>query len=440
MTLGRALLVTCLVASLASAKPRKAKKPRKAPAKPTPTEPTAAPESAPTPAPAPEPPPAAAVAPAPVAPTGKPRVAVIGDPVVVQSFTKSIGSSVELVETDGGEPRALAARHNLHAVIAVSVADGTRGIAIVYQGSDGSELGRVEAKAGKYVVGKKLAPEVMAKLGDKLAHATAPAPGTAVGAVEPSTSSTSHATVSTGGVTASVPRPARARREVVIAVEERPFWRRLRYNDDLDGRLRPSDLVANAVGVGASWRPLAKLRNLSVHGRGELAVGVNGSRTPDGTEYSTHSSEWSLGIGFDVRIATTRVGLAVAYGEQRFSIGDDPAMELVPDVTYRYARGGLVVETPLGSRWELTFTGGWRRLLGLGGMTEAAWFPRATGAGIDGSAGIAFHATPWLDVQARVDLRRYFFAMNPEPGDPWIAGGATDQYVGGALGLAISPR
>ncbi|MBL9016862.1 MAG: hypothetical protein JNL83_21925, partial [Myxococcales bacterium] len=48
--------------------------------------------------------------------------------------------------------------------------------------------------------------------------------------------------------------------------------------------------------------------------------------------------------------------------------------------------------------------------------------------------------TPWLDVQARLDLRRYFFAMNPEPGDPWIAGGATDQYFGGAIGFAVSPR
>jgi len=41
---------------------------------------------------------------------------------------------------------------------------------------------------------------------------------------------------------------------------------------------------------------------------------------------------------------------------------------------------------------------------------------------------------------ARLDTRRYFFAMNPEVGDPWIAGGATDDYIGGAIGLAISPR
>ena len=444
----RAFLILCLLVSLADAKPRKKKKSR-AKAKPAATAPT--PASDPAPTPTPEPAPAVVTAPtpapvsAPVARTGKSRITVVGDQVILRSFVKALTGNVELVSTGEGAPVALATKHNLHAVIVVSATDGG-GVAIVYQGSDGVELGRTEVKAAKFLVGKKLAPEVMAKLGDKLAKATAPAGGTSVAAVEPASSSSSSsssgsASVSTTGVTASVSRPQRAQREVVISVEERPFWRRLRYNDDIDERLRPSDLVANAVGVGASWRPLQNLRNLSIVGRGELAVGVNGSRTSDGTAYSTSSSEWNLGVGFDVGIASARVGVVATYGEQRFSLDDDAqTMELVPDVTYRFARAGLVVAVPLASRWDLSITGGWRQLFGMGGMTEAMWFPRASGAGIDGSAGIAFHVTPWLAVQARVDLRRYFFAMNPEPGDPWIAGGATDQYLGGALGLAVSPR
>ena len=73
-------------------------------------------------------------------------------------------------------------------------------------------------------------------------------------------------------------------------------------------------------------------------------------------------------------------------------------------------------------------------------LSGNAWFPRATGNGLDAGAGITLQATPWLAFHARVDLRRYFFAMNPEPGDMWIAGGATDQYFGGAIGASISPR
>jgi hypothetical protein len=442
--IARAFLIVCLLASLADAKPRKKKKP-KAKAKPAATAPTPAPAPTPEPAPAVVSAPTPAPAPAPVARTGKSRVAVVGDQVITRPFVKALTGNVELVSTGEGSPVALATKHNLHAVIVVSATDGG-GVAIVYQGSNGAELGRTEVKAAKFLVGKKLAPEVMAKLGDKVAKASAPAGGASVAAVDtaPSSSSSStsgSASASTTGVTASASRPQRAQRTIVISVEERPFWRRLRYNDDIDERLRPSDLVANAVGIGGSWRPLQNLRNFSIVGRGELAVGVNGSRTSDGTAYSTSSSEWNLGVGFDVGIAGARVGVVATYGEQRFSLDDDAQMmELIPDVTYRFARGGLVVGVPLATRWDFNLTAGWRQLFGMGGMTEALWFPRAEGAGIDGSAGIAFHVTPWLNIEARVDLRRYFFAMNPEPGDPVIAGGATDQYLGGAIGLAVSPR
>ena len=433
------MLVVCVVASVATAKPRGKKKSR-GNAKP----PATAPE--PAPVPAPEPPPVVtpvvvpAPVPAPVVAAGRPRVAVVGDAVIAKQFGAAIEGRVELVATGDGSPVALAAEHGLHAVIVVS-STGGRGLAIVYQGSDGAELGRTEIAGGKFVVGKKLGPEVIAKLGDKLAGAKAPIPRATVAAVERSPSSSGGVAVDAGNsAVASSRAPQRVQRTIVFSIEERPFWRQLRYSDDLDDRLRPSDLVANAVGVGASWRPLQNLRNFSVVGRGELAVGVNGSRTSDGTAYATSSSEWGLGVGFDIGLAAARVGVVATYGEQRFALDDDPTMELVPDVTYRFARGGLVVAVPLAARWDLTVTAGWRQLLGMGGMTESTWFPRATGAGVDGSAGVALHVTPWLEVQARVDVRRYFFAMNPEPGDPWIAGGATDQYVGGAIGLAVSPR
>ena len=436
--IARAMLVVCALASLATAKPR-AKKSR-GKAKPPPTVPV------PAPAPAPEPPPIVTPvvelppAPVPAAAVGKPRVAVVGDPVIAKPFRAAIEGRFEVVATGDGSPAALAAEHGLHAVIVVSSPGTGQGLAIVYRGADGAELGRTRTAGGKFVVGKKLGAQVVAKLGDKLGGAQGP-PSAAIAAMEAPPTSPSAPSDSGNRVVASAPsRPPRIQRAVVLSIEERPFWRRLRYNDDFDDRLRPSDLVANAVGIGASWRPLENLRNFSVIGRGELAVGVNGSRTSDGTAYSTSSSEWGLGVGFDLGIAAARIGVAVTYGEQRFAIDDDPMMELVPDVTYRFARGGIVAAVPLAARWDLTVTAGWRQLLGMGGITDSKWFPRATGAGIDGSAGLGFHVTPWLEVQARLDLRRYFFAMNPEPGDPWIAGGATDQYVGGALGVAVSPR
>jgi len=307
---------------------------------------------------------------------------------------------------------------------------------------------------------------VWKKLGDKITSATAPAAKAATVAAAPTKTApavatapaTTTATVATAEPAATSSRPVSTRtlddsnlvvsaspsrrepRTVTISVEERPFWRRLRYNDDIDERLRPSDLAANAVAISASWRPLKKARYLELMLRGERAVGVNGSRTPDGTELKTSTSEWAIGAGYDIPIKSVRITIAVAYGEHRFAIADEmqPA-ELVPDTTYRFGRAGLAVSVPLTARLDLTIGGGWRQLLGTGDLTGDAWFPRATGNGIDAGAGITLHATRWLAFHARVDLRRYFFAMNPEPGDTWIAGGAADQYFGGAIGASVSP-
>jgi hypothetical protein len=431
--------------NIADARPKKAKAAKKAakksPKKTSKAEPKVAPaavEATPAPDPVPEPVATPAPSPAPepvaVAPSsGKPRIAVIGDSTLAPRVANALEGRFEIVSAESGDPRTVAAKHSLAAVVVVSA--GSTSTAIAYQGSDGAELARAEIKGGKFVAAKKLGPEAADKLSPRIASAQAPSAEAVAEAA--SSSSSGASSVEHGLVARAEPRP---RRDIEIAVEERPFWRRLRYNDDVNDRLRPSDLVANAVGVAASYRPIQGFRPFSVIGRGELAVGVNGSRTTDGTGYNTSSSEWGLGVGLDVGIRSARIGLTATYGEQRFSIDDDPMMELVPDVTYRFARAGLAMSIPLAPRFTLLATGGYRYLLGMGGLTRAAWFPRATGAGLDISAGVAFHVTGWLDLQARIDARRYFFAMNPEVGDPWIAGGATDDYIGGAIGLAISPR
>ncbi len=429
-----------LGANVADAKPKKANAAKKAPkkkGKPDKVdEPAPMPEPAPTPAPvAVEPTPE----PASVAVTSsKRRIAVIGDSSLAPSVAKALEGRFEIVSTSSGDPVAVAARHSLHAVVVVSA--GATSTAIAYRGSDGAEIARAEIKGGKFAAAKKLGPEAADKLSPSIAATSAPTETVAASSASSTSTITGTISDTDSGIVASVRPTPRPRRDLVIAVEERPFWRRLRYNDDFDDRLRPSDLVANAVGLSASYRPLKNFQPFSVVGRGELAVGVNGSRTSDGTAYGTSSSEWGLGAGLDVGIRSARIGIVATYGEQRFSVDDDPAMELLPDVTYRFARGGVSFAMPLAPRFSLLVTGGYRHLLGMGGLTDVAWFPRATGAGIDASAGVAFHVTSWLDLHARLDTRRYFFAMNPEVGDPWIAGGATDDYIGGAIGLAISPR
>jgi len=49
---------------------------------------------------------------------------------------------------------------------------------------------------------------------------------------------------------------------------------------------------------------------------------------------------------------------------------------------------------------------------------------------------VGYELDAGLEIRLGFDVRRYFFSMNPEVGDPFIAGGALDQYLGYTLGIA----
>jgi hypothetical protein len=78
-------------------------------------------------------------------------------------------------------------------------------------------------------------------------------------------------------------------------------------------------------------------------------------------------------------------------------------------------------------------------MLGAGEIQEDYWFPRSDVGGVEGAAGIGYMVTEEVEVQAGIDVRRYFFTMNPEPGDRWIAGGGADQYLAGSIGASWVP-
>ncbi len=238
---------------------------------------------------------------------GKPRVAVVGDDALAAPVKKAIAGKVELVDVTGEDAAALATEHELHAVI-VLAAKGNSATATVVQGADGSKLGTHQVKVGKRLLGKRMADTLWKKLGKKIAGAkapvtTAPVAVTTEPAPAPVTAPTpapvATTTTDTGVTARATPTraPRREPRMLVVGVDERPFWRRLRYNQDINDRLRPSDLAAHAVAVRVTVRPLANARGASIQLRGERAVGVNGSRTPHGTDLATSSSEWSAGLG-----------------------------------------------------------------------------------------------------------------------------------------------
>jgi hypothetical protein len=389
-----------------------------------------------------------------------PRVAVVGeDAAVTGAVRDAIARRVELVEVDdaAAAPAALAREHRLHAVVVVEVRGGTkrrRATVSLHQGADGKRLARYQASAAtRPALAKAAGRKAWRELGKPIGRARAPVEEAAVVRADeaPAEAAEEAAVVradeapAEAAEVAPVVRAAPVARgpapRLALAVEGRPFLRTLRYRDDLHDRLRAYDRAAPAAGLVATvhpWRRGAG-RFFAVRGEAELALGVEGSRTADGMVYPTSSSQWSAGARAELPRGGWRWRLDAGYGEHRFTI-DDEAMgvALIPDVTYRWLRGGLGVRVPVGQRLAVDAGAGWRQLLGTGDLGSAAWFPRLRGAGIDGTLGATWQVAGALSLHARGDLRRYFFAMHPEVGDELIVGGAVDQYVALVLGVGLA--
>lgn len=401
----------------------------------------------------------------PAAALAEPEVAVAGDTDagVLEAVKKALDKKAKIV----GEADAAA-------IVRVAVVRGKKkwtAVITAVQAADGKKIGKYEVKAKKGKLAGAAAAKAWPKLGKALKKAKKQRDEEApVAAVEPEPerkpepepepdperepepdprSKRTAAADTEDGITASV-RPERARgaREsktawLELSAEGRPFLRTLRYNDDIMGALRDYDLAAPAAAVTATVRPMPRggLGFLSLHGEVELAVGVNGSRTSDGTEYKTSSSEWTAGLRGDFPIAGWHWTIDAAYGEHRFAVEDNEmTTPLVPDTTYRWARGGLGVRIPVGAKLAVAAGGGYRHLLDMGDLESDAWFPRVTGSGIDAELGVAWRAAGPVTLDLRGDVRRYFFAMNPEVGDALVVGGAVDQYVAIIAGVTVSLR
>jgi hypothetical protein len=391
-----------------------------------------------------------------------PRTAVIGDRAVAASVLRGLGKKIDVVNVGrpdtGVDPSRLAAAHRL-AVVIVCASGGTARAptakVTVYGGASGDVIAIVDAKGPAGQAGGKIATELWKKHGRAMVAAPQareaeperePEPEPTVAAAperkrdgdkRPAASASASAKVELG--VSAEGRPAARGSRLTIAVEERPFWRRLRYKDDLDSVLRTSDLVANAVGITASVAPLAKQPALLVEGHVEFGIGINGSRTSDGQTFGTSASEGFLGASYRRRFGTIAASAALSYGQQSFAVDDDELMaELIPDVSYSFVRLAVNGSRPITKRWTANASAGYRKLLGTGDLEDAEWFPRSTGSGVEAAAGVEVGLTKRIRGYARLDVRRYFFALNPEPGDPFVAGGMTDDYFGAAVGAAMA--
>ncbi|MBN8468087.1 hypothetical protein JYJ95_16320 [Corallococcus exiguus] len=231
------------------------------------------------------------------------------------------------------------------------------------------------------------------------------------------------------------------------------FGRSLRYKDDVFGVLRPYTLGPDVGGFAlpgapqlagdVTVYPLAAfqkgaLARLGITGSIDQSFGLKSTGSSGEVSYPTTAREWQAGLRYVIPFgAAKQHGFEVTgtYGMNTFRIdavdGERP-LDL-PNVEYKTAGLGLGVRAALSEKFDFNFRLGYQHPLDSGELSSDAWFPRMSAGAVTGSATLAYRLNRILDVRLKADLRRYFFKFNPEPGDPYVAGGAVDQYPGLSL-------
>jgi hypothetical protein len=218
------------------------------------------------------------------------------------------------------------------------------------------------------------------------------------------------------------------------------------YSDDPSGLLREYQLPASVLGaLRAEVWPAARrggaLAHLGLTASAEqsllLKSGIKG-----GPAFSTNAQRIVLGLLGRLPLRKTELTLSAAYGWQDFSISGegDPARPEIPNVTYRFLRGGTGLRMGITPRVAVLASAAYLHVLDSGQIATSDYFPRLTVAGVEAGVGAAWQLSPPWEVRIGVDYRRYFFTMRTEPGDRPIVGGAADNYLVAAAALGLRLR
>lgn len=352
------------------------------------------------------------------------------------------------------EDRAKAAgRLELSAFIQGSVEREDREIRVrfeVFAGVDGESVGKGESGSTKMsavarVLRRDLAPflERARAPGDTLGESPAGSRST-VGAA-PSPPSTESAPVSRAETARAPERDtsSRLRSESPLELAVGFQWglRDHDYADDLFGALRAYQHTGvTSLAARLLWYPGAHFsRGLAAHlgVDAELNLGLGlSTETQDGqSEFATSALSLAASLRGRIPLGRHELGLFAGIAIDRFALDDAEA--LFPNVAYTSLRPGVTGRFWLGDRVSLSPHFAWRVVLDAGAITGADWFPRASVGGLDAGLVVGVGVVGPLELQLAGTYRRYFFTMNPEVGDPWIAGGALDQRVTATFYLAV---
>ena len=157
-----------------------------------------------------------------------------------------------------------------------------------------------------------------------------------------------------------------------------------------------------------------------------------------GPRYSATWRNFDVGAHERLRFGHSRaaptVGLGLAYGGLGYNfVAAGQIISDTPSVDYRYLRPALDGHVTFGPI-TISIDAGYRAVLSSGYVGSR--FPHAQVGGLDVGAGVALALPHDLALRLSGQYIRFFYDLRPEPGDPYVAGGAVDEFAIGELALA----
>src|SRR5262249_34095776 len=154
-------------------------------------------------------------------------------------------------------------------------------------------------------------------------------------------------------------------------------------------------------------------------------------------KYPSQAMAWGGGIFYRFFIGEkSHLGIVARYESQSFTISANEAGNRpdIPDVKYSAGAGGLDLRLSLFGPVSLLAGAAYLYALPVGEIGTAAWFPHQSCMGVDGLLGFGIELSSDFEIRLQGQIQQYGFSFKPQPGDPKVAGGATDRYLSG-IGL-----
>lgn len=227
-----------------------------------------------------------------------------------------------------------------------------------------------------------------------------------------------------------------------ISVGSRVFSRSMSFAQNVNGL--PGYRLNGATGLAAEMalHPFATSRatasswaaGIGLFGNVNLSFGIGTQVDATGVPSRTDAHGYEAGLRYRITAGVFDLVPRGSYLVDSFVASGD----LSPNVHYQVLRVGLATRAALSSHFSLRASVDYLDVLSAGVLTSTT-FPQAHANGVDVTLGAGYGIGKTFEVQAAAALRRYGFDMRSRPGDPFIAGGASDQYLSMVLGIAYRP-